>query len=85
MEGLNPYPQMSFWGATVITSMFTVIPVAGKAIVEWLWGGFTVNKCGIRSYYFSCIFSKNACPVAGLKIELNHNPFGGCAGSKKFQ
>jgi quinol-cytochrome oxidoreductase complex cytochrome b subunit len=36
-----PWGQMSFWGATVITSMVTVIPVAGKAIVQWLWGGYT--------------------------------------------
>jgi ubiquinol-cytochrome c reductase cytochrome b subunit len=35
-----PWGQMSFWGATVITSLATVIPVVGKNIVHWLWGGF---------------------------------------------
>ena len=39
-----PWGQMSFWGATVITSMFTIIPIAGRAIVEWLWGGFTIKN-----------------------------------------
>ena len=51
-----PWGQMSFWGATVITSMVTAIPVAGQPIVQWLWGGYTVGKCGIRSYFFSYIF-----------------------------
>jgi len=31
---------MSFWGATVITSLATVLPVVGKTVVSWLWGGF---------------------------------------------
>ena len=39
-----PWGQMSFWGATVITSMFTAIPRIGQYIVELLWGGFTVNN-----------------------------------------
>jgi hypothetical protein len=64
--------------------MVTAIPVAGQPIVQWLWGGYTVGKCGIRSYPFSCIFSKDADSIAGSKIELNHNLFGGCAGSKNF-
>ena len=64
--------------------MVTVIPIAGKPIVEWLWGGYTVNKCGIRSYFFSCISSKNADPITGSKIEFNHNLFDDCAGSKNL-
>ena len=35
-----PWGQMSFWGATVITNLFSAIPFAGPSIVEWLWGGF---------------------------------------------
>jgi len=35
-----PWGQMSFWGATVITSLATVLPVIGKTVVSWLWGGF---------------------------------------------
>ena len=36
-----PWGQMSFWGATVITSLATVIPVVGKTILSYLWGGFS--------------------------------------------
>jgi len=46
-----PWGQMSFWGATVITSMVTVIPIAGKQIVEWLWGGYTVNNPTLVRFY----------------------------------
>lgn len=46
-----PWGQMSFWGATVITSMVTAIPVAGKMIVEWLWGGFTVRNPTLNRFF----------------------------------
>ena len=46
-----PWGQMSFWGATVITSMVTAIPFGGQTIVEWLWGGFTVNAPTLRRFY----------------------------------
>ena len=46
-----PWGQMSFWGATVITSMFTAIPKVGSAIVEWLWGGFTVNNPTLNRFF----------------------------------
>ena len=42
---------MSFWGATVITNMVTAIPFGGQTIVEWLWGGFTVNAPTLRRFY----------------------------------
>jgi ubiquinol-cytochrome c reductase cytochrome b subunit len=35
---------MSFWGATVITSMVTTFLVAGKYLLEWFWGGYTINN-----------------------------------------
>ena len=35
-----PWGQMSFWGETVITNLFSAIPVVGESIVTWLWGGF---------------------------------------------
>ena len=38
-----PWGQMSFWGATVITNLFSAIPLVGDSIVTWLWGGFTVG------------------------------------------
>lgn len=46
-----PWGQMSFWGATVITSMVTVIPIVGQPIVEWLWGGYTVNNPTLHRFF----------------------------------
>src|SRR5215471_9237751 len=37
-----PWGQMSFWAATVITNLFSAIPLLGESIVSWLWGGFAV-------------------------------------------
>jgi hypothetical protein len=37
-----PWGQISFWGATVITNLLSVIPYMGKEVVEWVWGGFAV-------------------------------------------
>lgn len=42
---------MSFWGATVITSLATVIPVVGKSIVYWLWGGFSIDHPTLNRFY----------------------------------
>jgi ubiquinol-cytochrome c reductase cytochrome b subunit len=39
-----PWGQMSFWGATVITSLATAIPFVGDFVVNWIWGGFSVNN-----------------------------------------
>ena len=39
-----PWGQMSFWAATVITNLFSAIPVVGDPIVTWLWGGFSVGN-----------------------------------------
>ena len=46
-----PWGQMSLWGATVITNMVTAIPVAGKTIVQWLWGGYTVANPTLNRFY----------------------------------
>ena len=45
-----PWGQMSFWGATVITNMVTILP-GGQAILEWLWGGFTIKAPTLRRFY----------------------------------
>lgn len=42
---------MSFWGATVITSLVTVIPVVGKNIVVWLWGGYSIDHPTLNRFY----------------------------------
>jgi len=46
-----PWGQMSFWGATVITNLFSAIPVVGDGIVTWLWGGFTVGDPTLHRFY----------------------------------
>jgi ubiquinol-cytochrome c reductase cytochrome b subunit len=46
-----PWGQMSFWGATVITNLFSAIPVVGDPIVTWLWGGFTVDNPTLNRFF----------------------------------
>jgi len=46
-----PWGQMSFWGATVITSLFSAIPVVGHSIVAWLWGGFAVGDPTLNRFF----------------------------------
>lgn len=46
-----PWGQMSFWGATVITSLATTIPVVGKTILYWLWGGFSIDHPTLNRFY----------------------------------
>ena len=46
-----PWGQMSFWGATVITNLFSAIPGIGPAIVEWLWGGFSVDNPTLNRFF----------------------------------
>jgi len=46
-----PWGQMSFWGATVITSLATSIPLVGNQICVWLWGGFSVDNPTLNRFY----------------------------------
>jgi ubiquinol-cytochrome c reductase cytochrome b subunit len=46
-----PWGQMSFWGATVITNLFSAIPLVGSSIVEWLWGGFSVGNATLNRFF----------------------------------
>jgi len=46
-----PWGQMSFWGATVITNLFSAIPLIGDSIVQWLWGGFSVDNATLNRFY----------------------------------
>ena len=46
-----PWGQMSFWGATVITSLFSAIPLVGDAITTWLWGGYSVDNATLNRFY----------------------------------
>lgn len=46
-----PWGQISFWGATVITSLFSAIPYFGSIIVFWLWGGFSVDNPTLTRFF----------------------------------
>ena len=46
-----PWGQMSFWGATVITNLFSAIPGVGEGIVTWLWGGFSVDNPTLNRFF----------------------------------
>ena len=46
-----PWGQMSYWGATVITNLFSAIPLVGDDIVTWLWGGFSVDNPTLNRFY----------------------------------
>ena len=46
-----PWGQMSFWGATVITNLFSAIPLVGESIVTWLWGGFSVDNATLNRFF----------------------------------
>jgi len=46
-----PWGQMSFWGATVITNLFSAIPIVGETIVQWLWSGFSVDNPTLNKFF----------------------------------
>ena len=46
-----PYGQMSLWGATVITNLMSAIPCIGQDIVEFIWGGFSVNNATLNRFF----------------------------------
>jgi ubiquinol-cytochrome c reductase cytochrome b/c1 subunit len=46
-----PWGQMSFWGATVITNFFSAIPLVGKSVSIWLWGGYGVGNPTLNRFF----------------------------------
>nr|AUY54943.1 cytochrome b [Emydura subglobosa] len=46
-----PWGQMSFWGATVITNLLSAIPYVGPTLVEWIWGGFSVDNATLTRFF----------------------------------
>uniref|UniRef100_A0A9Y1LX80 Cytochrome b n=5 Tax=Cobitoidei TaxID=30725 RepID=A0A9Y1LX80_9TELE len=46
-----PWGQMSFWGATVITNLLSAIPYMGNALVQWIWGGFSVDNATLTRFF----------------------------------
>ena len=51
-----PWGQMSFWGATVITNLFSAIPLVGEGIVTWLWGGYSVDNPTLTRFFYASLF-----------------------------
>ena len=77
-----PWGQMSFWGATVITNLATAIPIIGQPIVDWLWGGFTVNNATLNRFFsLHFVFPFLIAGLSLLHLALLHkdgsnNPLG---------
>ena len=77
-----PWGQMSYWGATVITNLFSAIPVVGESVVTWLWGGFSVDNPTLNRFFslhfllpfvlVGVVFLH----VAALHITGSNNPLG---------
>ena len=61
-----PWGQISFWGATVITNLFSAIPYIGGDLVQWIWGGFALDNATLTRF-FSLHFLLPFV-VAGLRI-----------------
>ena len=77
-----PWGQMSFWGATVITNLFSAIPVFGETIVVWLWGGYSVddaflNRAFILHWFIAfAIVGVVLFHIIALHITGPNNPSG---------
>nr|YP_010389733.1 cytochrome b [Doratura stylata]UPU95807.1 cytochrome b [Doratura stylata]UXD78650.1 cytochrome b [Doratura stylata] len=46
-----PWGQMSFWGATVITNLLSALPYIGTMLVNWIWGGFSVDNATLSRFF----------------------------------
>nr|BAZ95907.1 cytochrome b [Takifugu rubripes] len=46
-----PWGQMSFWGATVITNLLSAVPYVGNTLVQWVWGGFSVDSATLTRFF----------------------------------
>ena len=77
-----PWGQMSFWGATVITNMFTAIPVVGEAVTTWLWGGYSVAGPTLLRFFSLhyllpfVIFALMFLHLWALHTSKSNNPLG---------
>jgi quinol-cytochrome oxidoreductase complex cytochrome b subunit len=77
-----PWGQMSFWAATVITSLFSAIPGIGQPLVEFLWGGFAVDNATLNRFYSLhyllpfVLLGLVMLHIAALHQEGSSNPLG---------
>jgi ubiquinol-cytochrome c reductase cytochrome b subunit len=84
-----PWGQMSFWGATVITSLASAIPVVGTDVTYWLWGGFSVDNATLNRFFSLhylmpfIIAGASIVHIAALHQYGSNNPLGSYAGVDK--
>ncbi len=77
-----PWGQMSFWGATVITNLFSAIPLVGDWIVTWLWGGFSVDNPTLNRFFSLhyllpfVIAGFVVLHIWALHVKMSNNPMG---------
>jgi ubiquinol-cytochrome c reductase cytochrome b subunit len=77
-----PWGQMSFWGATVITSLASAIPVVGTEVTYWLWGGFSVDNATLNRFFSLhyllpfIIAGASIVHIAALHQYGSNNPLG---------
>lgn len=77
-----PWGQMSFWGAKVITNLFSAFPLVGEAIVTWLWGGFAVDNPTLNRFFSLhylmpfVIFALVFLHLVALHTSKSNNPLG---------
>ncbi len=77
-----PWGQMSFWGATVITNLFSAVPLVGDVIVSWLWGGYSVAQPTLNRFYSLhyllpfAIFAVVFLHLWALHVHKSNNPLG---------
>jgi len=77
-----PWGQMSFWAATVITNLFSAIPLVGESITSWLWGGYAVGSPTLTRFFSLhylmpfLIFGLVILHIWALHIPGNNNPVG---------
>jgi ubiquinol-cytochrome c reductase cytochrome b/c1 subunit len=70
-----PWGQMSFWGAKVITNLFSAIPLFGDAITTWLWGGFSVDNPTLNRFFsLHYLLPFVLAAVVGLHVWALHVP-----------
>lgn len=68
-----PWGQISFWGATVITNLLSAIPYIGTNLVEWIWGGFSVDKATLTRFFaFHFILPFIVAALAGVHLLFLH-------------
>lgn len=68
-----PWGQISFWGATVITNLLSAIPYIGTNLVEWIWGGFSVDKATLTRFFaFHFILPFIVTALAGVHLLFLH-------------